>query len=579
MLDNSTDSALPVTMPLSMRDVSGRIKVSVHENRYEADFEYGLQPLRWEGFTAGSGAIAASPQLGGVAMTVTTASGDITIRQSRPYHRYQPGKTMYMASAVNFGTTQANQVQRVGFMDDSNGIFFEQTGAPTKANPYGMFAVVRSDASGTVTDTRTSADQWSGDQKTINRIDWSKIQMIWVEFAWYGAGTLRWGVLLNGEPVILHQVGTANSSFTGAAQQGPWARTGNLPVRYEQRNTGTTAASNTMVHYGVSVIVEGGIDPQRGFTYSYGMAPQTPQRAVGSNVIRYPVLSIQPRTMGTQEYTQATTAISASTTTSLTAAGAGWTTNQWQGRSVLFQGTLPAISTGTVSGQTGTITFASAHNLPPNQSIVITGSTPSGWNGTYFFTSTGGSTGTIVFPGTAPVAYVSGATVTSIATARVTSNTATVLTLADTITGGALANAPLVAGTYTIGLINRGQLLPLTLIISASALCVIELIASTSSNPVVLTGQTFTPLSTLGSANSFCTRDVSATAMTGGEVVYAFVAPSGGSGLQTFDLSNFFATYNVINGSRPDILTLAVTTQNGTAANVGAHIICQEAMS
>ena len=61
-----------------------------------------------------------------------------------------------------------------------------------------------------------------------------------------------------------------------AGQARPWARTGNLPVRYEQRNLTAQSSSNDMTHYGVSVCIEGGVDDQRGFTYGYGMALQTP---------------------------------------------------------------------------------------------------------------------------------------------------------------------------------------------------------------------------------------------------------------------------------------------------------------
>jgi hypothetical protein len=92
---------------------------------------------------------------------------------------------------------------------------------------------------------------------------------------------------------------------------------------------------------------------------------------------------------------------------------------------------------------------------------------------------------------------------------------------------------------------------------------------------VVLTGATFVTLASLGSNQSFAERDVSATALTGGEVVYNTPSPSGG--LNTFDLSSFFPLYNTIRGNVPDILTVAITTTGN--ANVGASVICQEAMS
>ena len=565
-----------------LRDTNGRFKVSMHQNIYDADFEYGLQPLRWETFTSGSATVTALPGIGGVQMTIS-AVGDISMRQSRPYHRYQPGKSIYMASNVNFGGPVSGQVQRAGLFDDGNGIFFEQS-TSTTANPSGMFVVVRSDSQGTAggvpVDTRISYENWNGNSAVFSTIDWTRVQMIWMEYSWYGAGALRWGVLVSGEPIICHQIGTGNNNYTGSAQTLPWSRTGNLPARYEQRNI-STATSSTFKHFGVSVLIEGGIDNQRGFTYSYGMAPATPRRNVGTTLTRFPILSIQPNLMGSVQYANTTTAATAGTTTTLTVGSAVWTTNQWVGRMLYYAADVGGgFSSGTVSTQTGTINFVSAHNLNTGDTIVISSAVPSGWNGVYTFTKTTASAGTITFGGTAPAAWSSGGVIASPYTARITSNTTTALTFGDVVTGNALANAPTANRTYQIGLIDRGQLLPQTLLVSSDALCVIELIASTPGNSVSLQGASFAALSSLGSPNSFASRDVTATGLAGGEVVYAFTAPVGGSGLLQIDLSNFFPILNTIKGNQPDILTVAVTTNATTgAANVGAHIICQEAMS
>lgn len=293
-------------MPQRVRDVLGRLKVSIHQNVYEADFEYGTQPLRWEQLVQsfdGNTNIAQVPSSGGVRMRVGTTIGDVSIRQSRPYHRYQPGKTMFMATGVALGTALAGNVQRVGFFDDNNGIFFEQSVA-TATNPFGMYTVVRSDVGGVIQETRVSLDNWNGDQSLISQIDFTKIQMFWMEYGWYGAGATRWGFWLDGEPFIAHQIGWGNyaNPLTGGAQTTPWARTGNLPVRYEQRNTAGTTAINDMYHYGVSVIVEGQRDEQRGFTYSYGLPNTIQTRIVQPNTNRFPLLTIRGRNMGTQEY-------------------------------------------------------------------------------------------------------------------------------------------------------------------------------------------------------------------------------------------------------------------------------------
>jgi hypothetical protein len=501
-------------MPQRVRDVVGRLKVAIHQNIYDADFEYGTQPLRWEAFTAGGATVAHQPGIGGVRMRVSTSSGDIAIRQSRPYMRYQPGKTMFMATACQMGAALANNTTRVGFFDDANGAFFEQSAA-TATNPYGMAVVVRSDSSGTVTDTRFTLDQWNGDSRIINTLDFTRIQMFWVEYAWYGAGATRFGFWIDGEPVIAHQTGWANYvSPTGTAQTVPWSRTGNLPVRYEQRNTGTIAQANDLFHYGVSVIVEGGQDDQRGFTYSYGMAPSAPVRSTGGAVTRWPVLSIRPRAMGTIELTQATNAITGTpTTTQVTLTTANLVADQYKGRYIYF----PALVT------------------------------------------TQGGTGAI---------------------GRITSNTTSQINFVDNITGLAFSAAPGSGANYTIGLLNRGQLLPKRLMVvqtTAAQNVVIELVASTPASPISLTSASFVTLASLGSTNSFAERDVSATSTNAsGEVVFAFTL-SPGAGVQEIDLSYFFPLLNSLRGNQVDILSVCVTS--AATVTVGAHLICQEAMS
>lgn len=486
----------------SQINVTGGLNADRFQNVYDADFEYGAQPLRWEVLTDTGGTVAHLPGQGGVSLSVTGTAGSLAIRQSRPYHRYQPGKSMYFATAQNFGPAVTGQVQRVGMFDDANGVFFEQSGSTTD-NPTGMSAVLRSDATGVVVDTKFPLPSWNGETLVARSLDWSLIQMVWIEFAWYGAGAIRWGVQVGGYKRILHTYSHGNT----AGQTVPWARTGNLPARYELRNIAASTAQ-TMFHYGASVGVLGGVDEQRGFTYAYGMALGTPRRTVAAATTRFPVLSVRMRPMGTIEYTQASSAITAGTTTSLTATGTPWTVNQWRGRGLTF------VNAGT----------------------------------TY--------------------------------TARITSNTTSVLTIADVVTGGPALAAPVAGQNYQIGLINRGQLLPRRLLISSSALAQCEIFYSTASLPILLTNSNFTALSGVGSAFSFAERDVSATAyVSGGEKVYSFTLPAGGSGLQDIDLQDLFPLFNTIRGDRPDILSVLITTQTGVPADVGMDVICQEAMS
>jgi len=553
------DGSTPMSLSKQTKDVVNRLKVSVHQNVYEADFEYGPQPLRWENYTTGTGTITQLPQSGGVQMIVLNP-GDITVRQSRPYHRYQPGKTMYMATNVNFGGPVTGQVQRVGFFDDSNGIFFEQ-GSSNAGNSAGMYVVVRSDIGGLPVDTRIDFANWSDPFGIKNTIDWTKVQMLWMEYAWYGAGGLRWGVLLNGEAFILHEYPTGNNLLV------PWARTGNLPVRYEQRNLGGSASSTTIFnHYGVSVIVEGGRDQQRGFTYSYSLsAPKTISVSTPT-----PILSIRNRTMGQRT-------VDTYTGVSNTGAITGFNTT-WTGSSAITGVSTPF-------GLGGPVVYTFAPNTWPT-------STPLSGLSIYFPTLTGtkytnGATGRIYANNTYSITAVDVvAGLSSYAfqsqnglippplsgiTVNVTQNTGAVTsTSAVFVTGG--ASMP-----YQIGLINRGQILPLDLLLSTTNQALLQFYVSTPYNPIVLTSPQWKPMAALSSYNSFAEIDQSATSFTGGEIVYSFFV-SPGNNLQDKDLSNFFPLYNTIRGNAPDILTLAVNTF-GQSLTAGANIIGQEAMS
>jgi len=589
----TADQSIISSAPSRLRDNLGKLEVSEAQNLFEADFEYGLQPMRWEQYIVGNATIQQVPSSGGVSMSVTTSSGDIAIRQTRPYIRYQPGKTIYMSSGFQFGAAYTNQRQRVGFFDDGNGIFFEQ-GDPTVTNPSGMGVVYRSDVGGAPFDTRISYENWSDPQNIKSTINWSLIQMIWIEFAWYGAGLLRWGVVVGGEPYVLHQQGIGNK----ISQVTPWSRTGNVPVRYELRNIGTSTAG-TMYHYGVSVLAKGKIDAQRGFTYGYGMAPNTPTRTVSTNTVRYPLLSIRYRAMGTLEYGvdaaysgnngtlpvggSAINVVIQNTTNTIISTSATWTVNQWVGKYVLCRGTTAAITSITVTGTTATVTTTANPNyLTTGRYLTISGATGNTTvNGTFFITVTGANTFTYTasnittgsVTGTPVYSYGQGGI------GRITANTTNALTVVDNVTGNTPMITPPASGSnYIIGEIDRGQILPQTLNIYSSANCTLELIASTFYSPILLNGSSFNTMYSLGSLNSFVERDVSATSLTGGEVVYNTPLPSGG--LQNFDLTQFFPLYTTLQGNQPDILTIAITTAtSGGQSLVGASVIGQEAMS
>jgi hypothetical protein len=473
-------------MPQRVRDVLGRLKVTMHQNIYDADFEYGPQSLRWETLVqnvSGNTNIQTIPSSGGVRMRVGQSAGDINIRQSRPYHRYQPGKTMFMATGATLGTALPGNVQRIGFFDDANGIFFEQ-GVATAANPFGMYVVVRTDVGGTIQETRVGLDNWNGDRDLIGSLDFNKIQMFWMEYGWYGAGATRFGFWLDGEPFIAHQIGWGNyaNQLTSGAQTTPWSRTGNLPVRYEQRNTAGTSAVNDMYHYGVSVIIEGQSDDQRGFTYSYGLPNTLQTRSVAPSTTRFPLLTIRGRNMGTQEYGNAYASVGSNSTITITVMSSSTFVVSPMTTNTNYIMTVTAVTTGTITvgqvlsgtgfpwgthivgqltstGPVSTSTTATSLVLAGTSTVAI--STATGIAVGMLVSGTGIAAGTFVGTATQNLQLVDKFGLSTVTTANITTGTV----LSFRTTGGTgtyrISTAPTLVG-ITTATTNAGGIFTLT---------------------------------------------------------------------------------------------------------------------
>jgi hypothetical protein len=88
------------------------------------------------------------------------------------------------------------------------------------------------------TNTRVEQSSWSLDRcdgfgKSGFVLDMSKMQMVYMDYTWYGAGTIRYGFrAANGEIVYCHKTPNNNRNYAS------FMRTGNLPARYEVVNIG-----------------------------------------------------------------------------------------------------------------------------------------------------------------------------------------------------------------------------------------------------------------------------------------------------------------------------------------------------
>jgi hypothetical protein len=151
---------------------------------------------------------------------------------------------------------KTNLRQRVGYFNASNGVFLQQTNTTVSF-------VLRSNSlptPGTPSDTRTvdqadwNVDPMNGTGASGVTLDFTKAQILYMDFEWLGVGDVRCGFVIDGQPIICHIFYNPN------LQTSVYMTTATLPVRYEITNTGATASSSSMKQICSSVISMGGYE-------------------------------------------------------------------------------------------------------------------------------------------------------------------------------------------------------------------------------------------------------------------------------------------------------------------------------
>ena len=106
-----------------------------------------------------------------------------------------------------------------------------------------------------------------------------------MDIEWLGLGSVRCGFVIDGKLIHCHTFHHANYITS------TYITTASLPLRYEIKNTGTTASSSTMAQVCSTAISEGGYE-LRGLQQSVGLAINAP-KDLTTAATEYPVLSIR----------------------------------------------------------------------------------------------------------------------------------------------------------------------------------------------------------------------------------------------------------------------------------------------
>ena len=267
-----------------------RRKVSTQQVLFFNTFQYDRDTEVWdESFTANSTfANAVYDQYeGGVILEVSNTINSEVIRQTKNVIRYIPGRQNELIFTTRLNGTVSGIRKRIGAFDANNGIYFEDDGGTYSC------VVRRGTANGNV-ETRFTRDNWNYDKLDGTgpsgiTLDFSKNQMMTIEYEWFGSGQVEWNFVIDNNKHPIHQYNTGNR------QNIVWSNSPFVPHRLELTNTTGALGTHKLFQGGFCVLTEGTVGPlgrRRDIA-----SPVTGKTLTTANVF-YPVLSIRLQSVG-----------------------------------------------------------------------------------------------------------------------------------------------------------------------------------------------------------------------------------------------------------------------------------------
>lgn len=235
-------------------DAFGRARVSTPLTLFDSSHRYRDNGL-WSTSNTATATYAHNANAGLVQLSLDTTANAEVVRETYKVFAYQPGKSLQVLNTFVFNQPKSGLRQRIGYYGTQNGIFLEQDGTD-------IYFVKRSYVSGSVVETRVAQADWNQDtllgdassSPSKLTLDLTKVQILFTDVEWLGAGTVRCGFVVNGQLIHCHSFNHAN------AIDSTYMTTASLPLRMEIKNTSATASSSTAKQICSTVISEGGYE-------------------------------------------------------------------------------------------------------------------------------------------------------------------------------------------------------------------------------------------------------------------------------------------------------------------------------
>lgn len=261
----------------------GRLRVSEPRLLGEYRYMYGSgTTIEMVDRLSGSGQLVKDQARTCYHAQVGTDAGALAVRQTKQYHPYISGTTNFAMMTFVMDQSKTGLTQSIGLYDDLNGFIFRVRDGIAEV-------VIRKNGVDTevVSQSQWNGDRLDGTKSKLNKsgvaADWTKAQILFIDYQWLGVGKARFCFIHGDENIVVHTFYHANT-VTEAYMFQP-----SLPCRWEVKNTAATTSQSSMMII-CAVVHREGADYETGFSRSVstdgtGVAVTTANAANGKGLI------------------------------------------------------------------------------------------------------------------------------------------------------------------------------------------------------------------------------------------------------------------------------------------------------
>lgn len=250
-------------------DAFNRLKISQPLTLFDSTNKYALSNVFFSNTV--SGGFVSTLTQESTANLITHTNPSSVLRQSKYAFPYQPGKSLLVLNSFCFSNVSST-IQRIGYFDDSNGIFLELSDS--------LYICKRNNGS----DIKVPQSQW---ENPLYNLSVYNVQIFWIDIEWLGVGTVRTGFIIDGIPVLCHNFHHAN--YINSV----YMRTACLPIRASIQNTAQLTSNAWMKSICSTVISEGGYDPKSQFLFIQHVGLSAASTIAIGNGVPTPIISLR----------------------------------------------------------------------------------------------------------------------------------------------------------------------------------------------------------------------------------------------------------------------------------------------